>query len=53
VDKRDPEHERICTVYSITMDLHDRAFSIAKGQPCEHEYETVRLSDLYAKEAVS
>ena len=53
VDERDPEHERICTVYSITMDLHDRAFSIAKGQPCEHEYETVRLSDLYAKEAVS
>lgn len=41
------------TVYSITIDLYDRAFSIAKGQPCEHEYETVRLSDLYAKEAVS
>jgi isopenicillin-N N-acyltransferase-like protein len=53
VDERDPEHERICTVYSITMDLHDGAFSIAKGQPCEHEYETVRLSDLYAKEVVS
>jgi isopenicillin-N N-acyltransferase like protein len=53
VDERDPVHDRICSVYSIVMDLHKVTFSIARGQPCEHEYETVHLSDLYAERAVS
>jgi len=53
VDERDPEHDRICSVYSIVMELNDGRFSIARGQPCEHEYETVYLGDLYAREVVS
>lgn len=53
IDERDPESERICSVYSITMDLNDKKFCIAEGQPCEHEYETVYLSDLRAEEVAS
>jgi isopenicillin-N N-acyltransferase-like protein len=50
VDERDPAYDRICTVYSIVMDLDEGKFGIAKGQPCEHEYESVRLTNLYARE---
>lgn len=53
VDEREPETDRICSVYSIVMDLHDRKFSIAKGQPCEHDYEDVRLGEFHSKGAVS
>jgi len=49
VDERDPAYDRICTVYSIVMDLDEGKFGIAKGQPCEHEYESVRLTKLYAR----
>lgn len=52
-DERDPRPERICSVYSIVMDLHEGTFSIAKGQPCEHEYEAVHLDDIYAQEMIS
>lgn len=53
VDERDPVHDRVCSVYSIVMDLHEGRFSIAKGQPCEHEYETVHLNELYAEKDAS
>jgi isopenicillin-N N-acyltransferase-like protein len=50
VDERDPAYDRICTVYSIVMDLDEGKFGIGKGQPCGHEYESVRLTNLYARE---
>jgi hypothetical protein len=37
-------------VYSIVMDLDEGKFGIAKGQPCGNEYESVRLTNLYARE---
>lgn len=53
IDERDAPHDRVCTVYSIVMDLHEGSFSIAKGTPCEHEYETVRLGELQSAGAAS
>lgn len=47
VDTRLPIHERSCTVFSTTVNLNNQTFSIAKGQPCEHDYETISLYDLY------
>ncbi|MDQ0189359.1 hypothetical protein JI721_16825 [Alicyclobacillus cycloheptanicus] len=47
VDERDPENERVCSAFSTVMDLTDRKFLIAQGPPCEHEYESISLQDLF------
>lgn len=46
VDERDAVLDRICSVYSIVMDLTERRFSIAQHPPCENEYEALTLADL-------
>lgn len=43
LDERVPQRERICSVYSIIMDLTERRFAIAQHPPCEHEYESLFL----------
>jgi len=43
VDERDPELERVCSVYSIVMDLTAGSFEIAQHPPCAHDYEAIRL----------
>lgn len=43
VDERDPVSERVCSVFSILIDLDERRFTIADGPPCEHEYLPVPL----------
>ncbi|WP_219461983.1 C45 family autoproteolytic acyltransferase/hydolase [Nonomuraea rhizosphaerae] len=50
----DPDAERdelSTTVYSIVMDLDERLLSIATGPPCEHEYATWRLDDVFTVDA--
>lgn len=46
VDERDPVLDRVCSVYSIVMDLTQRRFSIAQYPACEHEYEPLALDEL-------
>ena len=45
VDNRDGHYDRVYSAFSVTMDLNSRQFSIAKGPPCEHEYESFSLGD--------
>jgi isopenicillin-N N-acyltransferase like protein len=51
VDDRDAPYDRVCSVFSIVMDLDTREFSIAEGPPCEHDYVSVSLDALFRKEA--
>lgn len=46
VDERDPVSDAVCSAYSIVMDLTERRFSIAQHPPCEHEYESLTLTEL-------
>lgn len=46
LDERDPVLDRVCSVYSIVMDVTERRFSIAQYPPCENEYESLTLADL-------
>lgn len=50
VDDRDAPYDRMCTAFSITMDLDSGQFSIAKGPPCEYEYETLSLNDIHLEQ---
>jgi isopenicillin-N N-acyltransferase-like protein len=50
VDDRDAPYDRVCSVFSIVMDLDAREFSIAEGPPCEHDYVSVSLDALFRKE---
>lgn len=51
VDERDAVQDRMCSLYSITMDLTDRTFFIAGHPGCENQYEQVRLADISAETA--
>ena len=41
-DPCDPEGKRLCTVYSIVMDLNDRLLWISEANPCKGK--TIRFS---------
>lgn len=47
LDKRLDEGQRLQTNASIIMDLNKKAFHIAKGPPCENEYVTLDLKDIF------
>lgn len=50
VDNRDGHYDRVHSAFSVTMDLNSRQFSIAKGPPCEHEYESFYLGDSWSEQ---
>ncbi len=43
-DETFPPEERYQSVVSVVMDLHNKEMFIAPGPPCQHPYETIRLS---------
>lgn len=45
VDERDEPSDRMCSLYSITMDLTEHVFAIAGHPACEMPYEQLRLDD--------
>lgn len=46
-----PANERFTSVYSILMDLDDRALYIASQPPCKHPYARWRLDEVFACDA--
>ncbi len=48
VDERDGPLERSETVYSLMLDLDERAMGLAAGPPCGHDYSWLSLEDLAA-----
>lgn len=45
VDERDVPAERSETVYSLILDLDERALGLAAGPPCRHDYAWLSLPD--------
>jgi isopenicillin-N N-acyltransferase-like protein len=45
VDERDVPSERSETVYSLILDLDERALGVAAGPPCRHEYGWLSLPE--------
>lgn len=43
IDELEPEGERYQTVVSVIMDLHERAFWLSAGPPCENPYQKLKL----------
>ena len=44
---KDGDADRICSVYSVIMDMDARALSIASHPACERPYATWRLADVF------
>lgn len=44
---KDSDADRICSVYSVIMDMDARALSIASHPACEQPYATWRLADVF------
>lgn len=44
-DPSDPEGKRLCTVYSVVMDLNDRRLWISRAAPCEGGIDEFGLED--------
>jgi isopenicillin-N N-acyltransferase-like protein len=45
VDQRDVPSERSETVYSLILDLDERAMGLAAGPPCRHDYAWLTLPE--------